>query len=90
MVGVRGIFVILGVILLVVSVPMLIYHSNAIAQYNISLGQLGRLFSPSEQQNYQNMQTMQMISAIFVLGGIVSTSYGLVAKHQINQSNAIR
>ncbi|MGI0015918.1 MAG: hypothetical protein ACREBU_21065 [Nitrososphaera sp.] len=73
-------FVVVGIIVLVISVPIYIYDNNAMAQYNTSLGQLGRFFSPDARLAYQDLQTEIMIVVLIAIVGVITLAYGFVAK----------
>ena len=77
----KGAYVALGSILVVLGALMIISFSNQVPQLNTSLSQLGsRFLSASPQQANQLMSIGQKLTPIFALGGVVCLGYGIRAK----------
>lgn len=80
-------YVATGAIGLVLTVLLLIYSLNGLAQFDSSLGQLARFYSAEAQQKYNEWQMLELLSAVFVVCGIIYLAYGMVAKYEIKHND---
>jgi hypothetical protein len=68
--------------MLVVSAPLFAYYTNAVNNFSVPTDPFLKLFNPTAKQDYQNLQSAQLVSLVFVVGGFVSLGCGIVVKNR--------